>query len=184
MASTIICDAECQKDKRLKTLQDALYEATLRKGVDPAAYEQARQNYYTVKDGVGWLHAEKERVSNNTTQSVINSYISRFNSMKQNIASQNSRQQATKDEQDGQVGDEDEARFIHSLINREKDKAGVHQRTLELMNSVLPNSWWNTPLFFDILIGLLILFIAILLFGMGKFSKIMGYFQGTQTTLS
>ena len=153
------CDIQCQRNKKLDSLHEIFHEATLRKGIDPEAYEQARINYYTVKDGQGWLAKEKERIANETVEPILDSYKSRFGLIQKSIDKQNAKQQAMKDVENSQVGDEDDVRFIHSMLKRERDKAGVHKRLLELNpDSTETYSW--LPIFLDVLIGLLVLFVA------------------------
>jgi hypothetical protein len=160
------CDIQCQKNKQLSTLLTNLHEATTRKGVDPEAYEQARIAYYTLKEGNTWLQAEKEKIARQKIDPIINQYKTRYAEL-----------QARKDTKDTEVGDEDEARFIHAQIQEEQNRAGVHKRLREL--GPVSQSWF--PLFLDVLIGILILLIVYL--AITKFSaiqsRITSYFTPT-----
>jgi len=134
------CDFDCQKNKQLDLLQGALYTATLKKGTDPEAYEQARTAYYTLKEGEGWLHQEKERKAVEEVDPIIDQYKDRIRAFELAQASSNARQQALKDVESNQVGDEDEVRFIHNQITKERNSAGVRKRLIELNGG---SDWWS-----------------------------------------
>jgi hypothetical protein len=57
------CDVECQKEKKLKTLQGAYLAASQKAGVDPEGYEKAKVAYFTLRDGPTWLHNYEEQKS-------------------------------------------------------------------------------------------------------------------------
>lgn len=146
------CDVACQKNKQLKTLLTSLQSATVNKGTDPEAYELARVNYYTVKEGQGWLQTEKERIAKLTLQPIMDKY------KKQYAATQPS-----APTQSDEVGDEDETRFIHNQIEKERDRAGVHQRLMELTVDGGPTVQW-LPYVLDIVIAGLALTVVYMLF--------------------
>ena len=161
------CDVACQRNKQLVSLQAALHTATVNKNKDPEAYEQARINYYTVRDGEGWLRTEKEKKANAVIDPIISNYQQRYLDMQVAQAKQEAREQARKDAQNEQVGDEDDVRFVHDLIQKQQDSAGVHRRLLELGAS---NSFSVTsPLVLDVTIGLLILGVVYLAYS--KYSR-------------
>ena len=163
------CDVACQRNKQLTTLLTSLQEATVNKGTDPEAYQQARVRYYTLKEGQGWLQKERERVAKLTVQPIVDKY-------KKDYAAA---QQPIKHTQTDEVGDEEEARFIHKQIQEERNKAGVQQRLMELTVSSDPTMSW-IPFAINILIALLSLVIVYLLFT--KFSVLKSYVTSQTTT--
>jgi len=154
------CDIQCQKDKQLQILQGALHEATVNKGTEPEAYEKARTAYYTLKDGAGWLHKEKERKAIQEIDPIIDSYRRKLGAAQVAQASQNAREQAMKDVQNSQVGDEDEIRFVHDMVMKERDSAGVRRRLLDFGggDSQGGSDWWSMLL--DIVICVLVLVVV------------------------
>jgi hypothetical protein len=153
------CDIQCQKDKQLQILQGALHEATVKKGTDPEAYEQARTAYYTLKDGAGWLHKEKERKAIQEVDPLIDSYRRKIGAAQVSQAAQSARQQAIKDVESAQVGDEDEVRFVHRMVMKEKDSANVRRRLLDFGGGDSQGSdWWSRVL--DIVICFLVLVVV------------------------
>ena len=162
------CDVACQRNKELSSLESALHAATVKKNTDPEAYEQARINYYTVKDGEGWLRAEKEKKANMVIDPIIAQYQQKYLDMQIAQAKQQAREQARKDIENEQVGDEDDIRFVHNLIQKEHDSAGVHRRLLELGSTNSSGSSW-VPLALDVTIGMLIL--GVVYYGYRKYSQ-------------
>ena len=53
-----VCNASCQRMKQLSTFRTAMETAPT-----PEARQSARVQYYTLKEGQGWLHREKERIA-------------------------------------------------------------------------------------------------------------------------
>jgi hypothetical protein len=49
------CDVECQREKKLKTLQGAYMTASSKAGIDPEGYERAKIAYFSLRDGPIWL---------------------------------------------------------------------------------------------------------------------------------
>jgi len=176
MAAPPACDIACQKNKRLATLLSTLQEATVHKGTNPEAYEKARMNYYTLKEGQSWLHTEKEKIANNKVTPLLDMYTKQFQTLQTAADKKAAVKQALDDAKAGEVGDEDETRFIHSQIEKEYNKAGVQTRLMELTKSPVPEPS-SIPMYFDILMGFLILVIVYLLFGAGKWQTIQNYFS-------
>jgi hypothetical protein len=135
MAAPPACDIACQKNKRLATLLSTLQEATVNKGTNPEAYEKARMNYYTLKEGQSWLHTEKEKIANNKVTPLLDMYTKQFQTLQNAADKKAAVKQALDDAKAGEVGDEDETRFIHSQIEKEYNKAGVQTRLMELTKS-------------------------------------------------
>jgi hypothetical protein len=170
------CDIQCERDKQLKKLSSAMVTAVQNKEKDPQAYERARTAYYTVKDGQGWLSKDNEEKANKEVQPILDSYQSKFDKMKQDMIYQTISMQAKQDAMNSQVGDEDEVRFIHSQIEKEREDASVYQRTKELEGLPVDVYSW-LPSFLDLLLGISILYLVYEIFVQGKLSAVMNYFS-------
>jgi hypothetical protein len=166
-----VCDFDCQKNKKLKVLSSAMVTAIQNKEKDPQAYERARTAYYTFKDGQGWVHQEKEKKANETVLPILDSYQKRFDKMKQDMVYQAAVAQAKQDALNSQVGDEDEVRFIHSEIEKEREQASVYKRMQELAYVPVDVYAW-LPSFLDLVLGFMILFLAYQLFVQGKLTSV------------
>jgi len=165
------CDIECQRNKELKRLSSNVVNAIANKDKDPEAYEKAKVAYYTAKDGQEFASKDKEEKAKQEAQTTLDSYQKRFDDMK-NILIQNSAlKQAKKDIENSQVGDEDELRYIHSEIEKERDDSSVQQRLKELAGLPQDVYWW-LPSFLDLVLGIGILYLVYQIFVQGKLSRI------------
>jgi len=167
------CDIECQRSRQLRKLGSEMVSAIQNKDEDPKAYEKARASYYTVKEGQGWVHQDKERQANERVQPILDSYQRKFNTMKQNLLYQSATAQAKQDLLNSQIGDEDEVRFVHSEIEKEREQASVYQRLKELQG--LPTDVYSwLPSFLDFVLSIAILYVVYQLFVEGKLWRITG----------
>jgi hypothetical protein len=151
------CDFDCQKNKQLDILQGALYDASLKKGIEPEAYERARTAYYTLKEGQGWLHKEKEKKAVEEIEPIIDRYKHKISKLQASKTAFENRQQAIRDVESTKVGDEDEVRFIHQQVMKERNSAGVRRRILDF-NGGSGYDWW--AIFLDITLSLLVLIVV------------------------
>ena len=76
-----VCDLKCQKEKQLKGLYDIMESSKN----NPVAYEKARLQYYTLKDGQGWLAKEKERKAKEEIEARIQAINAKFDSLKSKV---------------------------------------------------------------------------------------------------
>jgi hypothetical protein len=143
---------------------------------DPEGYERARTAYYTVKEGQGWLSKDKEDKANQEVQPILDSYQSKFDKMKEDMIYQTVAAQAKQDVLSSQVGDEDEVRFIHSQIQKEREEASVYRRTKELEGLPVDVYSW-LPSFLDLLLGITVLYLVYQIFVEGKLAAVMNYFS-------
>jgi hypothetical protein len=170
------CDIQCQRDRQLKQLSSAMVTAIQNKEKDPEAYERARTAYYTVKEGQGWLSKDNEEKANQQVQPILDSYQSKFDKMKEDMIYQTVAAQAKQDVMNSHVGDEEDVRFIHSQIEKEREEASVYQRTKELERLPVDVYSW-LPSFLDLLLGISILYLVYQVFVEGKLSAVMNYFS-------
>jgi hypothetical protein len=161
MAAIPVCNAECQKKKRL----DAL-ETTMKSGPTPEAKEQARLQYYTLKEGQGWLRNEKEKIARLDILSVVQNLERQYASLQTTLALQN---QQTIDSISHEVGDEAEARYIQKQI----DETNVLNRTFQLGTppATVQELYAWIPYLLDALIAVLGLLIIYLVFVAKKLNR-------------
>ena len=155
------------KSQQLEGLKTALDTAEANKASNPAAYEQARIAYYTLKDGQSWLSKEKERLARDHVAPVLKSQDSQFNALQSELGTHSKVAQYAKDLQDKQVGDEEDARFLQKKYVDEENKANAANRLFELGS--YPTSSWIT--FFQVAIALIGLFIVYQIAVLQKGSK-------------
>ncbi len=164
MAAIEVCNAECQKKKQLDALA-----TTMKSGPTPEAKEQARLQYYTLKDGQGWLRNEKEKIARQEILPVIQNLERQHASLSTQIAQQTNMLQKKTVAQSTEVGDEEEMRFIQKQL----DEASVLNRTFQLgQPPATVQTLYNwIPTVLDVLIGLLGLVIVYLVFVAKKLNR-------------
>ena len=104
------------QDERNKQIQNAYL---LMKNATPDAYEQARINYYTLKEGQGWIRSEKERIISNEIDPFLNQLSTEFKELSSGTYI---------DDKPNEIGDESESRYLKKLLMKEKDKVSIRNR--------------------------------------------------------
>ena len=66
----MVCDIQCQRDKKLKLLQSIYLDSSK----NPEAYEQAEINYFSFKNGPEWLHKYKQQKAEQESEQVAKKY--------------------------------------------------------------------------------------------------------------
>ena len=151
-----VCDLKCQKQKQLDGLESAMKAA---EKTDPESYEKARIQYYTLKEGQGWLEQEKRKLAEKEIEPVLKGLDSKYQELKNKL-----REKHTTAEP---IQTEDSLYMKHQLM-KERDKVGVVQRLSQFgTSSVGMSSWLSTTL--DVVIAVLCLFI-----GYSAFKRIRG----------
>ena len=127
-----VCDAECQRQKKLSGLKAAFDEKTTTKDTDPEGYEQARIAYYTELNGQGWLAQEKQRIASEEIAPVMNTYRQQYDSLKGEVKNQGvfvNLMNMLKADEDR---DTQELGGLTKKLQSEKDKADTLNRLNEL----------------------------------------------------
>ena len=171
------CDIECQRNKELKRLSSEMVTAIQNKEKDPEGYERARVAYYTYKEGQEWAHTDTEKKATDSVQTIIDEYQQKFDAMKATVDRNAMMEQARQDVMNQQVGDEDEIRFLHSEIEKERNGASVYQRSRELDSFPKDFTGW-IPSFLDLILLVLGLYFVFQVIVLGKVSKLYNYFRG------
>jgi len=66
----MVCDIQCQRDKKLKLLQSIYLDSSK----NPEAYEQAKINYFSFKNGPEWLHKYKQQKAEQESEQQARKY--------------------------------------------------------------------------------------------------------------
>lgn len=110
------------KDTRLQDAFQRLQDAENARDNAPDAYQQARSNYYTLKEGDTWKERERERILN----SEVEPLAQRFIKMKQNALSQYENQRRTVDVvtglKDRVLSLKDEVKYAADTFKEQLDK--------------------------------------------------------------
>ncbi len=170
-----VCDADCQRQKKLAGLKTTLDQKTLTKATDPEGYEQARIAYFTELNGQGWLAQEKDRIAKDEVSPKVTDYTNQYEQLKSQQKNQQvflSMMDALKAEE---AQDETDLAYLEKKANQEKDQADVLNRLAILNQGQTPVSTTNYwPIILQVAIVILGLFVVYL--GYTKFSTIKSYF--------
>lgn len=169
-----MCDLECQKQKDLVNLKQALDRATVNKDTDPEGYEKARIAYYTLLKGPGWLRSEKDKIAKDEISQKIIDYTTEYNSLKDQQKSQGVYTDMMKVLKLQEQDDSEDNKFLNKQINLIKDKADTLNRLSQLGTSTDYSSWLNTGI--DALIVILGLVLLYSLFSkMNSIKALLGF---------
>ncbi len=166
-----VCDANCQRQKRLDGLKALMDESY---GTD--AYEEARINYYTELNGQEWLVNEKERIAREEIEPTISGYTDRFKTLTEQKKNQGGIMNLLSLVNYEQQGNEEELQFLNKQITKDKTQTDVQNRLNELANQPTESS--TIPLILDIVLVIVGLIIVYLIF------KKAGRFFGSDNTAS
>jgi hypothetical protein len=144
------CDLDCQKQKQLVILKQALDDAT-----DPEAQEKARIAYYTLLNGQGWLAGEKNRIATEEIEPVLASYSTRYNALKGEQQSYTSVKRITDALGANAKADEGTNAFLNKEMNDSKDRADVLDRLNKLNSGEQSSGGSYIPLIMDFILTLL-----------------------------
>jgi hypothetical protein len=151
-----VCGSECQKEKQLKELLSAMQTT------DPVAHEKARIQYYTLKDGQGWLRQEKERLAREEVAPVLSKLSAQYDSLKAELDKRSEVNKYIQMTQAQKITDEDQSAFLTKSLKREKDKVDVAKRLSELGASSFTGAPWVTVT--NVVIGTLGIYLAYVLY--------------------
>lgn len=124
------CDLDCQKQKKLTLLKQALDAADPIK--DPDGYEKARIAYFTLLNGPGWLANEKHKIASEEVEPVLKSYKQQYDALQGEIQSQGVFKNLADMLKSQESSDEQSNAFLKESLESEKDKARVADRLNEL----------------------------------------------------
>ena len=136
-----VCNSECQKQKQLAGLLTALNTAEQTRDTDPTGYEKAKVNYYTLKEGQGWLSEEKKRVAKAEIAPVLTKLNAQYDSLKSELSKR-------KDDNPQEILEDE---YLIKELKRVDNRVGVAKRMFELGGS---SGGWMSILI-DVVIALL-----------------------------
>ena len=154
-----VCDANCQRQKKLDGLKAALDAKTATKNTDPEGYEQARIAYMTELNGQGWLATEKQNIAKNEIEPVLSSYQNKYQSLKNDTKNQGVFVNLMNMLKSDESRNEEDLKVLTKKERSEADRADTLNRLTELNSSSAPRQSY-LPILVDIALVLLAIFIA------------------------
>lgn len=144
-----VCDAECQRQKKLSGLKAAFDQKSTTRDTDPEGYEQSRIAYMTELNGQGWLAQEKQRIASEEISPVVGGYQDRYKQLQNDTKTQgvfvNLMSMLKADEEQ----DQQELGGLNKKLQSDKDKADALNRLNELNQqptqaspTISPTMWY------------------------------------------
>lgn len=160
-----VCDANCERQKRLTALKQQLDIATANRVSDPEAYQRARLYYYSVLEGPEWWNKEKERIGLEEVGPAVSQLNEKYQSLineKKNQASFLGLLDVLRAENDQ---NKQELKYIYDQTAQNTDIKNTVDRMNELggTTSIDPIGSFY-PLLFQALIAILSIIILVLLY--------------------
>lgn len=169
-----VCDADCQRQKKLAGLKTTLDQKTLTKATDPEGYEQARIAYFTELNGQGWLAEEKQRIAKDEISPKVTQYTNQYEQLKSQQQNQQVFLNLMNALKADEAQDETDLDYLEKKANQEKDQVDVLNRLAVLNQGSAPvatTNYWPTIL--QVAIGILVLAVVYLIYS--KFGTIKSY---------
>lgn len=158
-----VCDANCQRQKKLDGLKAALDAKTATRDTDPEGYEQARIAYMTELKGQGWLATEKQNIAKNEVEPVLSSYQNRYQTLKNDTKNQGVFVNLMNMLKSDEKGNEEDLKYLTKKQRTEADKANTLNRLNELNASSPSDS--NPPYLIPVVVSVVLIVIAIAIVG-------------------
>ena len=135
MASAAVCDAACQRQKKLDGLRAALNGKMLTMATDPEGYQKARVAYYTELNGPGWLSDEKERIARDEIEPVVSKYRNQYESLKSDSKNRSVFIDLMNMLNADKTASEEDVQYLNKQVQLTSDKADAINR-LNKLNEV------------------------------------------------
>ena len=155
-----VCNSDCQRQKQLSGLLLNLQTAEQTKTSNPEAYEKARIDYYTLKDGQEWLAKEKEKLAKQEIEPVLKAIDAKYELLQSQLSDEKQKQELVNLLKAEEVGDEEESRYLKQQLMKEQDKVGVSQRLSQLGPTSILTS---TPQWLSIAMDVVLAVLSLLL---------------------
>jgi len=159
-----VCDAECQRQKKLSGLKAAFDQKSTTRDIDPEGYEQARIAYMTELNGQGWLAQEKQRIASEEISPVVSGYQDRYKQLQTDTKTQGvfvnlmSMLKADEEQEQQELGG------LNKKLQSDKDKADTLNRLNELNQQPTQASPTISPTLWYILLAAIALGIVYMIY--------------------
>jgi uncharacterized membrane protein len=131
--------------RRLDTAKQVLVEAESSRAVDPAGYQRARNNYFTLKFGDAWLNEERQRIQNTEVNPTINNYRTQIQNLQTRLSSQDQYSDIVRNTSESVLAAKNNFQYVVNKFSEQLDKIHVEtqkkrmeakDRDLSFMSSI------------------------------------------------
>ena len=156
-----VCDAACQREKKLQGLKLALDAATANKVSNPQEYQKARTAYYVELEGQGWLDKERERIGQEEVGPEVTKITDKYKSLLDQQTNQGTFLGLLDVLKSEEEQNKEDLKYIYDQTAQTADKQTLYNRTAELGQVKYNTMNDYFPLIYKVLIGILSLIIIV-----------------------
>ena len=162
---TAILYEKISKDKKLKDAFQRLQDAENARDMAPNAYQQARSNYYTLKDGEKWKERERARLGQTEVEPLIQSFLDTKKTLVRQYESQRKTVDVVNGLKDNVLSIKDEMKYAADTCQEQlnKVKAAINQERRGRTQETKVSFWdWLDTILNIVIIGSLLYVIYLL----------------------
>ena len=127
-----------EKERRIQEAYTTFERAARTRDEDPEGYEQARFQYYSLKNGPDWANQEKKRISDKKMDPVLTAYRKQYQDLEKEHSLRRDFTNSIATIRDKQASMKSSLQktfsFFNGILDEKKDKMSVYDRYLELTN--------------------------------------------------
>lgn len=161
----IILDEKIGKNTKLKDAFQRLQDAENARDKAPDAYQQARSNYYTIKDGESWKEREKERLLKSEVEPIAQKFVETKTNAIRQFESQRKTVDVVNGLKDKVLSIKDEMKYAADTFQKQLTgvKEAIHRERRGRVTETKVSFWdWLDTLLNIIIIGSLLYVIYLL----------------------
>jgi hypothetical protein len=127
-----------EKERRIQEAYTTFERAARTRDDDPEGYEQAKFQYYSLKNGPDWAAQEKKRISDKKMDPVLTAYRKQYQDLEKEHSLRRDFTNSIATIRDKQASMKSSLQktfsFFNGILDEKKDKMSVYDRYLELTN--------------------------------------------------
>ena len=127
-----------EKERRIQEAYKTFERAARTRDEDPEGYEQAKFQYYSLKNGPDWAAQEKKRIADTKMEPVISAYRKQYQDLEKEHSLRRTFTDSISTIRDKQASMKNSLQktfsFFNGILDEKKDKMSVYDRYLELTN--------------------------------------------------
>jgi len=127
-----------EKQRRIQEAYKTFERAARTRDEDPEGFEQAKFQYYSLKNGPDWAAQEKKRIADTKMEPVISAYRKQFQDLEKEHSLRKDFTDSIATIRDKQASMKSSLQktfsFFNGILGDKKDKISVYDRYLELTN--------------------------------------------------
>lgn len=113
------------RNNLINTAKQALLDAENARAVDPAGYQRARINYYTLVFGDTWMNDERQRIRSAVVEPAVQNYQQQALNLQNRLASQSQYSDIVRNTSESVLSAKDNFQYVVNKFSEQLDKIHV-----------------------------------------------------------